>query len=108
MATKEKTALPLSKEERIVEFLSDKQDFVKLNDFLKSLYPVPKTNEPAQYLNLPDNKLLRKLLETMQAEGRIEIRNNAHRRLAERFYEGEQQVQRFHNLNTILIEAKNQ
>jgi hypothetical protein len=46
----------LSFEERIEAFIKDKKDWVKLNDFLKSLFPIPKFNEAPVYINKGEMK----------------------------------------------------
>lgn len=51
----------LSMEERIAAFVENRggEVFVKLNDFLKSLYPLPRFNEPPVWLQQGSNKQIR-------------------------------------------------
>lgn len=98
--------LPLTDEEKIVKFLDGKADYVKMNDFLKSLYPLPKMNEPAAWLDKGVSKALKATLERMVKDGMLLIANNTHLQLGKFYYEGQQQVQKHHNLTTIEIWAK--
>jgi hypothetical protein len=93
-----------STEERIQAFIADKKEFVKFNDFLKSLYEIPKFNEPPVYMNKGEMKRLRKLLDTMQANGDLEVKG--HEKLGTHYYEGEQQYTKFYHIGNLTIEAK--
>jgi hypothetical protein len=93
-------------EQKIVAFLEDKKDFVKLNDFLKSLYPIPKMGEPPAYLDKGEMKRMRILLDNMQFHGKLEIKNNGHGQLGNHYYEGEQQYAKFYHIGNLTIEAK--
>lgn len=94
-----------SMEEKIVEFLDSREGDVKMNDFLKSLYPVPQFNHPPKYLEQGTSKYLKMILEKMQSEGKITIVNNLHRRLGEHWYDQDGRTQRY-NLSTMQIVAK--
>jgi hypothetical protein len=96
----------LSNEEKIVNFLKGKKEYEKLNDFLKSLYPLPKQNEPAAWLNRRTCKGLKTLLEDMKASGKIDIQGDAHKLLGSFYHEGQQQFTRHHNLSTVEVWAK--
>lgn len=96
----------LSNEERIEAFIKDKKDYIKLNDFLKSLYPIPKFNEPPVYSDKGEMKRLRVLLDNMQSHGKLQIKNNGHSKLGSHYYEGEQQYARFYHIGNLTIEAK--
>lgn len=95
-------------EEKILAFLEErsKGNFIKLNDFLKSLYPLPKPNNPPLWATQLEGKRLRILLATMQAKGNLTLRNNCHLKLGSAYYEGEQQVLKHHTLATTIIEAQ--
>jgi hypothetical protein len=93
----------LSFEERIEAFIEDKKEYVKLNDFLKSLYPIPKFNEPPVYINKGEMKRMRILLDNMQSHGKIEIKDNGHGKLGNHYYEGEQQYAKFHHIGNLTI-----
>lgn len=77
-----------------------------LNDFIKSLFPIPKFNEPAIYLTQENSRYIRHVLENMQMEGKISIVNNLHKRLGEHWYEPETHIAKRHNLSTVKIVAK--
>lgn len=99
-------AVELTQEEKILKFLDGKKDYVKMNDFLKSLYPVPTFSAPAAWLNQAVSKTLKGLLESMVKDGLIEIANNNHGMLGKHYYEGVDAKQRHHNLTTVEIWAK--
>ena len=71
-------------EEKIVAFIESRTggDTVRLNEFLKSLYPLPQRNEPPLWLNQGTSKQIKVLLSKMQADGLISIVNNTHELLA--------------------------
>lgn len=92
-------------QEKIVDFLDSKEGDVRMNDFLKSLYPIPMMNQTSKALEQGSSKYLKMLLEQMQSEGKISIINNLHRRLGEHWYDHEGKAQRY-NLNTMPIVAK--
>lgn len=95
-------------DEKIVKFLKGKStgEYTKLNDFLKSIYPAKKGNEPAVWDNQGESKRLRVLLDTMQSHGMIEIQNNRHSQLGTTFYTGAEQYSKVHTLATLDIYAK--
>ncbi len=94
-------------EEKIVKFIDSKGEGEhKLNDFLKSLFQIPKFNEPAQYLRQENSRYLRHLLDNMQSEGKISIVNNLHRRLGEQWYEEGTGIAKKHTLDTVKIVVK--
>jgi hypothetical protein len=92
-------------DERIKAFLEGKNGYVRINDFLKSLYPLPKMNEPAEWLSQGASKTMRGLLEKMKSEGRIIINGDHYKMLGRFYYEGTDQVQRHYNIGNIFIEA---
>lgn len=98
----------LSMEEKIINFIESRgSGNIKLNDFLKSLYPVQKFNTPPLWLNQSENKSLRVLLDKMQQEGKIDIVNNKHKLLASFYYPDATTMKtHYHNLDTVLIEIK--
>ena len=77
-----------------------------LNDFLKSLFPIPKFNEPAIYLTQENSRYIRHVLDNMQLESKISIVNNSHRKLGAHWYEEGTGVAKKHNLLTVKIVAK--
>lgn len=99
----------LSFEDRIIAFLDSRNtiEFVKMNDFLKSLYPLPKPNHPVAWMDQGAMKRLRILLEKMQAEGKIQIQSNAHHKLGTAYYPDTVTMKtEYHNLSSVVIDAK--
>ena len=96
-----------SMEASILKYLDSKGEGEHLlNDFLKSLYPIPKLNEPAIYLTQENSRYIRHVLENMQLECKINIVNDLHKRLGEHRYEPETGIAKRHNLSTVKIMAK--
>jgi hypothetical protein len=96
-----------SMEEKIVAFLDSREGSdIKLNDFLKSLFGVPKFNEPPNWLSQGASKQLRVLLGDMQTKGLISISNNMHTKLGTFYYDGNSPVTLYHSLNTVPLVAK--
>ena len=94
-------------EASILKYLESKGEGEHLlNDFIKSLFPIPKFNEPAIYLTQENSRYIRHVLENMQMEGKISIVNNLHRRLGAHWYEPETNIAKRHNLSTVKIVAK--
>jgi hypothetical protein len=95
-------------EEKIVAFIESRTggDTVRLNEFLKSLYPLPQRNEPPLWLNQGTSKQIKVLLSKMQADGLISIVNNTHELLGKFYHAGEQQITQHRNLNNVDILAK--
>jgi len=94
-------------EASILKYLESKGEGEHLlNDFLKSLYPIPKLNEPAIYLTQENSRYIRHVLENMQLECKINIVNDLHKRLGEHRYEPETGIAKRHNLSTVKIMAK--
>ncbi len=99
----------LSMEERIAAFVgrSGTVAYVKLNEFIKSLYPLPKYNEPPVWLSQPVSRQIRNLLTDMQSKGLITILDNRHARLGTAYYPDSTTLKtHYHNLNTVTLEAK--
>ncbi len=103
----EKPKVELSKEERIINFLESRGDgeFV-INDFLKSLYPTPTYNMPAEYLRQGESKALKGLLTKMQAEGKIAFVDNSYQKLGQFYYEGGDTQTKHYNILNVKIIAK--
>lgn len=90
---------------KLIEFLKDKakEDFIQANDFLKSLYPIPKAGEVAEWKSQPEMKKMRAWLNGLVESKKIEVKSNNHNNLGRNYYEGVQQYQRHYDLsNTIL------
>lgn len=103
----EKPKVELSKEEKIINFLESRGDgeFV-INDFLKSLYPTPTYNMPAEYLRQGESKALKGLLTKMQAEGKISFVDNSYQKLGQFYYEGGDTQTKHYNILNVKIIAK--
>lgn len=94
-------SLPFS--ERILAFLEGKSGTIRLNDFLKALYPVPRMNEIPKWANQAESKLLKKTLDDMAQSGQIKVANNMHRKLGSPYYTGDDQRLMHHNIATVNI-----
>lgn len=98
----------LPHEKRIYSYLESKHtgDFVKLNDFLKSLYPIPKPNERPQWQTQGAMRKLRQDLLAMRDRGEIVFSNNNAERLGDNYHVGEQRIRKDYNIGDLIIEAK--
>jgi len=97
----------LSMEDKIVNFITSRSDGeIKLNDFLKSLYPFPKFNEPAVYLQQAKAKELKGVLAKLEREGKVSFVGNGHTKLGKFYYEGNETVTKYHNILTVQIVVK--
>lgn len=94
-------SLPFS--ERILAFLEGKSGTIRLNDFLKALYPIPRMNEIPKWANQAESKLLKKTLDDMAQSGQIKVANNMHRKLGSPYYTGDDQRLMHHNIATVNI-----
>lgn len=100
------TSLPFS--DRLDAFLAKKKGTtVRLNDFLKSLYPVPVMGARPRWEDQGEMKRLRVLLANYSATGKIEVSNNLYQQLGTFYYgESADPVTKYHNLATIILETK--
>lgn len=100
------TSLPFS--DRLDAFLAKKKGTtVRLNDFLKSLYPVPVIGARPRWEDQGEMKRLRVLLANYSATGKIEVSNNLYQQLGTFYYgESSDPVTKYHNLATIILETK--
>lgn len=97
----------LSIGQKITNFIDSRDGDIKLNDFLKSLFPLPKNGEPPVWLQQGANRTLRGTLEGMRQRGEINILNNAHMKLGECYWPDSKTGRTEHyNLNTLPIIAK--
>jgi hypothetical protein len=100
----------LSNEERVVKFLKEKGngEFILLNDFLKSLYPVPKMGMKPAWLDRVESKKLKGLLTSLVASGQVEIEANRHSTLGGFYYDTQDpnQVTQYHNIATVQMRAR--
>lgn len=97
----------LSMGERILNFIDSRNDGeIKLNDFLKSLYPLPKLGEPALYLRQDKAKELKGALTGLEKGGKVTFVGNGHTKLGKFYYEGNDTVTKYHNILTTQIVVK--
>lgn len=98
----------LSHDRRILSFLESRHtgDFIKLSDFLKSLYPLPKANEKPAWQNQGVMRKLRQDLMAMRDRREIVFSNTNAERLGDNYHVGEQRLRRDYNIGDLNIEAK--
>lgn len=108
LATIAATDRRLPHEKRILSYLESRHtgDYVKLNDFLKSLYPIPKPNERPQWQTQGAMRKLRQDLLAMRDRGEIVFSNNNAERLGDNYHVGEQRIRKDYNIGDLIIEAK--
>lgn len=95
-----------SPEEKILDYMKDKTSFVRMNDFLKSLYPITRMNEPPVWASQIEGKRLRILLDKLIMEGRISVKNDIHKKLGTHYYPKGAAVTHYHNLASVVIEGQ--
>jgi len=94
----------LSMEERISAFVDSRMDSkIRLNDFLKSLFPLPKLGEPPLWINQAESKKLRVLLGEMQSKGLIKLSDSRYTLLGKSHYVGAEQVQKHYSIADLEI-----
>lgn len=100
-------SMVLTQEEKIVAFLESRNGgYVKMNDFLKSIFPLQKFNEPPLWKSQGAMKGLRALLDMMQADGRIKLQNSAYLLLGSCYYPDSATMKtEIHNLDSVAIMA---
>lgn len=97
-----------SDEQKLLNFIDTRgiSGDIRLNDFLKSLFPMPKFNEPPVWTQQNTSKYLKGLLDKMVREGKLVISDNAHLKLGQFYYHGDSPQTQHHTLNTVNIVAK--
>jgi hypothetical protein len=106
---KEPIKIPYTTEEKILSFLKSRNtgSYIPINDFLKSLFPLAKMNEPKAWQNQHTMKTLKNTLEEMVKSGQIAIEGNIHQRLSKFYYpDSTTGVTHYYNLDTLIIKAK--
>jgi hypothetical protein len=98
----------LSHEKRILAYIESRHtgDFIKLNDFLKSLYPLPKLNEKPSWQHQGAMRKLRQDLMAMRDRGEIVFSNTNPERLGDNYHVGEERRRKDYNIGDLIIEAK--
>jgi len=80
----------LTKEEKLVKFIENSTGkLVKINDFLKSLYPAAAYNEPPLWKQQIVSRQIRLMLSKMHNNGSIKIVNNIHSMLGDCYFDAE-------------------
>ncbi len=93
----------MSDEEKLLAYIDSRPNGeVKLNDFLKSLFPIAKFNEPQVYLTQQSSKTIKNLLNKLN----LTIVNNEHEKLGKFYYDGDKTETQYHNLTTVSIILK--
>lgn len=102
-----KVSEELSNEQKLLNFLESREVVeIKLNDFLKSLYGVPKFGEPSLALTQASSKEIRNMLDKINNGGEYKIVNDLHKRLATFYYpDTETMKTEWHNINSIPLVA---
>jgi len=97
-----------SDEQKLLNFIDTRgiSGDIRLNDFLKSLFPMPKLNEPPVWTQQNTSKYLKGLLDKMVREGKLVISGNTHLKLGQFYYHGDSPQTQHHTLNTVNIVAK--
>lgn len=98
----------LTVEQSILKFIESKPiGEIKINDFIKSLYPSPKCGEPPLWQHQSVSKEVRSVLDKISKEQAVEVVNNNHLRLGTFYYPDTASMKTaYHNLNTIPVLVK--
>jgi hypothetical protein len=91
-------------EEKLVKFVENSTDkLVKLNDFLKSLYPAAAHNEPPLWKQQIVSRQIKLMLMKMENNGLIKIVNNVHSELGNPYFKGEEQRAAHYDIDTLQL-----
>lgn len=95
-------------EQSIIKFIEGNGiSRIKINDFLRSLYPTPKFNEPPISLSQASSKEIRNVLDRLSKQGVIEVDSNAHLHLGTPYYPDTSTMKTaYHNLNSVTLVVK--
>lgn len=97
----------LTKEEKIVKFIENSTGkLVKLNDFLKSLYPALNHGEPPVWKQQITSRQIKLMLMKMENAGLIKIVNNVHSELGNPYFKGEEQRSAHYDIDTLQLFAE--
>jgi len=97
----------LPMEQKILNFVEIRSGDIKMNDFLKSLFPIPAFGAPPTWNNQGASKLLKNTLDGMVREGKIKIKNDMHRRLATFYYpDNNSGKTEYHTIGSVSIIAQ--
>lgn len=97
-----------SAEEKILWFLRTRGNgqYVKVNDFLKSLYPVQRGNIPPVWKQQGVLKSLQGIIRKMANSGDIVVANNRYLQLGKCYWPNGVAETHYYDLDAITIEAK--
>ena len=95
-------------DERILDFLNSRKsdDFIPINDFLKSLFPFPVKNAPPVWTRQEEVKKLKKVLIDLKENGRVVFESDRFMELGRPYYADNDPVTRYRGLADVLISAK--
>lgn len=99
----------MSVSERVLSFLKSRNTgtFVRVNDYLKSLYSLPKNNEPVEWQQQAKMKTLRAILHGMVVNKQIVFSTNAYEQLGKPYWPDDSTGKtHYHHLGSLMIEAK--
>lgn len=100
-ATAEESELTI--EEKIVNFVNSREGEIKLNPFLKSLYPRPILNEPEIYLRQGESKAIKHTIQKLVDRNEFQVKGDTHKLLGSFYYNDAEQKTKYHNINTIEV-----
>lgn len=98
-----------SPSEKIINFLKSRNavTFIRLNDFLKSLYPLPKNNEPFEWQQQTKMKTLRAIIDGMVVNKQIVTSTNSYLQLGKPYWPDDSTGKtHYHHIGSLVIEAK--
>lgn len=97
-----------SHEDRIMSFLESRGNstFVRLNDFLKSLYPLPQPNQKPEWVQQHVAKALKGTLSKLATSGQIIFKDDSYLQLGKNYYHDGNPETKYRDLSSVLIEAK--
>lgn len=96
----------LSIEDKILNFVNSRQGEIKLNPFIKSLYPKQNFNEPEIYLRQGESKSIKHTIQKLIDRNEFKVKDNTHKLLGAFYYNDTEQKTKYNNINNIEIIAE--
>lgn len=98
----------ITKEEAIVDFVKTRSNgsWIKINDFIRSLYPLRRPGDAEPWLEMGENKRIKLMLCQLVEAGEVEISQNRHQQLGKGFYVEPDMKLQHYNINNLILEAK--
>jgi len=93
-------------EDKIKDFLKGRDGEIKLNPFLKSLYPHPIMNEPPAYLKQGESKYLKHIIQGMVDKKEFTVIGDTHQLLGKFYYNDSEQKTKYNDVNNVEIIVK--